>query len=52
MAEAERLAPYQFTMSQEYLEKARSEAADSDHKIAMQLAKEVSRVGGPGDYRD
>ena len=38
-AEAERLAPYQFTMSQEYLEKARSEAADSDHKIAMQLAK-------------
>ena len=38
-AEAERLAPYQFTMSQEYLNKARSEAADSDHKIAMQLAK-------------
>lgn len=36
--EAEQFAPYQFTMSEEYLKKARSEAADSDHKSSVDLS--------------
>jgi hypothetical protein len=39
--EAEQFAPYQFTMSEEYLKKARSEAADSDHKSSVDLSKKA-----------
>jgi len=39
--EAERFAPYQYTMSEEYLKKARSEAADSDHKMSVDLSKKA-----------
>lgn len=33
-------APYPFTMSEQYLDKAREEAASSDFKVSVQLAKQ------------
>jgi hypothetical protein len=39
--EAQQFAPYQYTMSEEYLKKARSEAADSDHKMSVELSRKA-----------
>jgi hypothetical protein len=40
--DADALAPYQYTMSEEYLKKARLEAADSEHKVSMELSKKAA----------